>query len=121
MAAARILLVEDETLLRLVTAKRLRDDGFEVVAPRHGEESRAPLGDPDNLVARTPGNAGMQAQANALTGRVMAPDAIINELEDPVVAPASRSPDATSAADTGPIPLPASLDAPTIILLRTAA
>lgn len=81
IAAARVLLVEDETLLRLVTAKRLRDDGFEVVAPRHGEESRAPFGDPDDLVARAPGNAGMQAQANALTGRIMAPDAIINELK----------------------------------------
>ncbi len=49
MATARVLLVEDETLIRLVTAEMLRDEGFEVVEAQHGDEARALLDDPDSF------------------------------------------------------------------------
>jgi CheY-like chemotaxis protein len=39
VAATRVLLVEDEGLLRLVTAEILRDEGFEVVEARTGDEA----------------------------------------------------------------------------------
>lgn len=39
MAAARILLVEDEGLIRLMTAEILRDEGFEVVEAWNGDEA----------------------------------------------------------------------------------
>lgn len=44
MAAARVLLVEDELFIRLVTAEVLRAEGF--VEARHGDEARALLDDP---------------------------------------------------------------------------
>lgn len=40
MAAARVLLVEDEFLIRLVTAELLRDEGFEVVEAWDGDVAR---------------------------------------------------------------------------------
>ena len=49
MAAARVLLVEDEALIRLVTAEMLRDEGFEVFEARDGDEARTLLNDPDNF------------------------------------------------------------------------
>lgn len=39
MATARILLVEDEGLIRMVTADYLRDEGFEVVEAWDGDEA----------------------------------------------------------------------------------
>ena len=39
MVAARVLLVEDEGLIRLVTAEYLRDEGFEVVEAWDGDEA----------------------------------------------------------------------------------
>ena len=39
MATTRVLLVEDESLIRLVTADYLRDEGFEVVEARDGDEA----------------------------------------------------------------------------------
>ena len=39
MATARILLVEDEGLIRLMTAEILRDEGFEVVEAWDGDEA----------------------------------------------------------------------------------
>ena len=49
MAAVRVLLVEDEALIRLVTAEMLRDEGFEVFEARDGDEARALLNDPDDF------------------------------------------------------------------------
>ena len=49
MATARVLLVEDEVLIRLVTAEMLRDEGFEVFEARDGDEARALLNDPDDF------------------------------------------------------------------------
>ena len=49
MAAVRVLLVEDEALIRLVTAEMLRDEGFEVFEARDGDEARALLNDPDTF------------------------------------------------------------------------
>ena len=49
MATARVLLVEDELLIRLMTAEMLRDEGFEFVEAQHGDEARALLDDPDNF------------------------------------------------------------------------
>ena len=49
MTALRVLLVEDEALIRLVTAEMLRDEGFEVFEARDGDEARALLNDPDTF------------------------------------------------------------------------
>ena len=49
MSTARVLLVEDEFLIRLMTAEMLRDEGFEVFEAQHGDEARALLDDPDNF------------------------------------------------------------------------
>jgi len=49
MATARVLLVEDEVLIRLVTAEMLRDEGFEVVEAQHGDEACALLDDADDF------------------------------------------------------------------------
>ena len=49
MAELRVLLVEDEALIRLVTAEMLRDEGFEVFEARNGDEARALLNDPDGF------------------------------------------------------------------------
>ena len=43
MAAARVLLVEDETLIRLMAAELLRDEGFEVVEAWDGDAARGLL------------------------------------------------------------------------------
>ena len=40
VTAARVLLVEDEVLIRLVAAELLRDEGFEVVEAWDGDEAR---------------------------------------------------------------------------------
>lgn len=39
MASARVLLVEDEGLIRLVAAEALQDEGFEVVEAWNGDEA----------------------------------------------------------------------------------
>ena len=39
MAAARVLLVEDEGVIRLVAAEALRDEGFEVAEAWNGDEA----------------------------------------------------------------------------------
>jgi len=49
MATARVLLVEDEVLIRLVTAEMLRNEGFEVVEAQHGDEARALLDDAEKF------------------------------------------------------------------------
>ena len=46
MATTRVLLVEDETLIRLVTADMLRDEGFEVVEAENGDAARGLLDGP---------------------------------------------------------------------------
>ena len=38
MAARRVLLVEDEGLIRLMIAETLRDEGFDVVQAENGDE-----------------------------------------------------------------------------------
>jgi len=40
VAAARVLLAEDEMLIRLMTAEYLRDEGFEVVEAWDGDQGR---------------------------------------------------------------------------------
>ncbi len=49
MATARILLVEDEGLIRLVTAQLLEDAGFEVVEAWNGDEAARVLDGPDGF------------------------------------------------------------------------
>ena len=49
MAMPRVLLVEGQTLIRLMTAEMLRDKGFEVVEAQHGDEARALLDGPDRF------------------------------------------------------------------------
>ena len=49
MVAARVLLVEDEGLIRLVTAEYLRDEGFEVVEAWDGDEAARLLDGPDGF------------------------------------------------------------------------
>jgi CheY-like chemotaxis protein len=39
VATARVLLVEDEGLIRLITAELLRDEGFEVIEAWDGDEA----------------------------------------------------------------------------------
>ncbi len=46
MATARILLVEDEGLIRLVAAEALQDEGFEVVEAWDGDEAARLLSGP---------------------------------------------------------------------------
>lgn len=46
MAAARVLLAEDEVLIRLVAAEHLRDEGFEVVEAWDGDEAARLLDGP---------------------------------------------------------------------------
>ncbi len=46
MAAARVLLAEDEMLIRLMTAEHLRDEGFEVVEAWDGDEAARLLDGP---------------------------------------------------------------------------
>jgi CheY-like chemotaxis protein len=47
VAAARILLVEDESLIRLVMADVLLDEGFEVVEAANGDEAVRLLSGPE--------------------------------------------------------------------------
>ena len=47
MATARVLLVEDEGLIRLAAAEVLQDEGFEVVEARDGNEAVQLLRGPD--------------------------------------------------------------------------
>ena len=47
--AARILLVEDEGVIRMVTADYLRDEGFEVVEARDGDEAARLLDTSDSF------------------------------------------------------------------------
>ncbi len=47
MASARVLLVEDEGLVRMMTAEALRDEGFEVVEAPSGDAAAALLAGPD--------------------------------------------------------------------------
>lgn len=49
MAAARVLLVEDETLIRLMAAELLRDEGFEVVEAWDGDAARGLLDSSDSF------------------------------------------------------------------------
>jgi len=46
VAAARVLLAEDEVLIRLVAAEHLRDEGFEVVEAWDGDEAARLLDGP---------------------------------------------------------------------------
>lgn len=47
MATTRVLLVEDDDLVRLMAAEVLRDEGFEVVEAQDGDEAARLLDDPD--------------------------------------------------------------------------
>lgn len=49
MATARVLLVEDEGLIRLVAAEALHDGGFEVVEAWNGDEAARLLSGPDTF------------------------------------------------------------------------
>lgn len=49
MATARVLLVEDEGLIRLMTAELLQDEGFEVVEAWNGDEAARLLNGPDGF------------------------------------------------------------------------
>ena len=49
MSTARVLLVENELLIRLMAAEMLRDKGFEVIEAQYGEEARALLDDAGNF------------------------------------------------------------------------
>lgn len=49
MAAVRVLLVEDENLIRLVTSEILQDEGFEVVEAWNGDEAVRLLDGPDSF------------------------------------------------------------------------
>ncbi len=49
MAAARVLLVEDEGLIRMMTAEFLVDEGFEVVEAWDGDEAARLLDGPDRF------------------------------------------------------------------------
>ena len=51
MATARVLLVEDEGLVRLTTAEILRDEGFEVVEAWDGDEAVRLLDGPGSFDA----------------------------------------------------------------------
>ena len=47
--AARILLVEDESLIRLIASEALQDEGFEVVEAHNGDEALKLLNGPDGF------------------------------------------------------------------------
>ena len=47
MATTRVLLVEDEGLIRMITAECLEDEGFEVVEAVNGDEAVSLLAGPD--------------------------------------------------------------------------
>lgn len=47
MVTARVLLVEDEALIRLTAAEVLQDEGFEVVEAWNGDEAARLLNGPD--------------------------------------------------------------------------
>ena len=49
MAAARVLLVEDKALIRLMAAELLRDEGFEVVEAWDGNAARGLLDGSDSF------------------------------------------------------------------------
>ena len=49
MMAVRVLLVEDESLIRLTAAEGLRDEGFHVVEARNGDEATKLLDGPDGF------------------------------------------------------------------------
>lgn len=51
MAAARVLIAEDEMLIRLMTAEYLRDEGFEVVEAWDGDEAARLLDGPGRFDA----------------------------------------------------------------------
>jgi DNA-binding NtrC family response regulator len=50
-APPKVLLVEDDETLRLVTSAALRDAGFEVVEAKTGDEAILLLADPDDIDA----------------------------------------------------------------------
>jgi two-component system cell cycle sensor histidine kinase/response regulator CckA len=49
MTAKRVLVVEDDSMVRYLAAESLRDDGFEVVEASDGDVAAAQLVDPDNF------------------------------------------------------------------------
>ena len=49
MAALRVLLVEDEGLIRLMTTEALQEEGFDVVEARDGDEAIRLLDGPDTF------------------------------------------------------------------------
>ncbi len=49
VTTARVLLVEDEGLIRLIMADFLRDEGFEVIEAWNGDEAVKLLDGPDNF------------------------------------------------------------------------
>ena len=50
-AAARLLVVEDEDMIRAIMARTLRDEGYEVIEARHGGEALARLEEPGSDIA----------------------------------------------------------------------
>ncbi len=51
MAATRILFVEDEGIVRLMTAEYLREEGFEVIEAKSGDEAMVLLEGSENFDA----------------------------------------------------------------------
>lgn len=51
MSGSRVLVVEDEELVRLILAEVLADEGYDVVEARTGDEAFGLLDDPDNFHA----------------------------------------------------------------------
>jgi CheY-like chemotaxis protein len=49
VTATRVLLVEDEGVIRLVTGDALRDEGFEVIEAWNGDEGALMLDGPDHI------------------------------------------------------------------------
>ena len=49
MASVRVLLVEDELLVRLAAAEMLRDDGFEVIEAEDGAQAVGLIDGPDGF------------------------------------------------------------------------
>ena len=78
MVAAKILLVEDEGLIRMMTAEYLRDEGFEVVEAWDGDEAARLLDACDGFDVlftdvRMPGMSGPELQRELLSRRLEIP------------------------------------------------
>ncbi|WP_284946214.1 response regulator [Acidisoma cladoniae] len=76
MVPLRVLLVEDEHLIRWLAAEALRDEGFEVLEASDGDEAVSQLRDPDHVDVlftdvRMPGE--LDGIALAMRAREMSP------------------------------------------------